>query len=155
MVAPDLQIQSDTILIKFNNLISNAFQIQEKNKILDKGDNLTSFGNSRKSNQFNYYINVDEELAVFEQALDGDQNGDFQGLSDKDDPNKSVAIVELLNHLDEKLTGSKLPSTYHDVIKEHLLTVNWNNTKNVSEALAIIRDAVMLIVTSSEYMIQK
>ena len=155
MVAPDLQIQSDTILIKFNNLISNAFQIQEKNKILDKGDNLTSFGNSRKSNQFNYYINVDEELAVFEQALDGDQNGDFQGLSDKDDPNKSVAIVELLKHLDEKLTGSKLPSTYHDVIKEHLLTVNWNNTKNVSEALAIIRDAVMLIVTSSQYMIQK
>ena len=97
----------------------------------------------------------DEELAVFEQALDGDQNGDFQGLSDKDDPNKSVAIVELLKHLDEKLTGSKLPSAYHDVIKEHLLTVNWNNTKNVSEALAIIRDAVMLIVTSSQYMIQK
>jgi len=155
MVAPDLQIQSDTILIKFNNLISNAFQIQEKNKIVDKGDNLTSFGNSRKSNQFNYYINVDEELAVFEQALDGDQNGDFQGLSDKDDPNKPVAIIELLKHLDEKLTGSKLPSAYHDVIKEHLLSVNWNNTKNVSEALAIIRDAVMLIVTSSQYMIQK
>ena len=155
MVAPDLQIQSDTILIKFNNLISNAFHIQEKNKIIDKGSSLTSFGNSRSSGQLNYYINVDEELAVFEQALDGDQNGDFQGLSDKDDPNKSGAIVELLKHLDEKLTGSKLPSAYHDVIKEHLLTVNWNNTKNVSEALAIIRDAVMLIVTSSQYMIQK
>ncbi len=155
MVAPDLQIQSDTILIKFNNLISNAFHMQEKNKIIDKGDNLTSFGNSRKSNQFNYYINVDEELAVFEQALEGDQNGDFQGLSDKDDPRKSSALVELLKHLDVKLTGGILPSEYHDVIKEHLLTVNWNNTKNVSEALAIIRDAVMLIVSSSQYMIQK
>jgi hypothetical protein len=54
-----------------------------------------------------------------------------------------------------KLTGGILPSAYHDVIKEHLLTVNWNNTKNVSEALAIIRDAVMLIVSSSQYMIQK
>ena len=83
MVAPDLQIQSDTILIKFNNYISNAFQIFEKNKIVDKGDDLTSFGNSRKSTQFNYYINVDEELDVFEQALDGDKNGDFAGLSRK------------------------------------------------------------------------
>ena len=98
---------------------------------------------------------MDDELAVFEQALDGDQNGDFQGLSDKDDPKKSEAIVELLKHLDVKLTGGILPSGYHDVIKEHLLTVNWNKTKNKTEALAIIRDAVMLIVTSSQYMIQK
>ena len=155
MVAPDLQIQSDTILIKFNNYISNAFQIHEKNKIMDKGDNLTSFGNSRKSNQFNYYINVDEELDVFEQALDGDKNGDFAGLSDKNDPKKSEAVVEFLKHLDLKLTGGKLPSEYHDAIKEHLLTVNWNSSKNKTEALAIIRDAVMLIVTSSQFMIQK
>ena len=98
---------------------------------------------------------MDEELAVFEQALEGDQNGDFQGLSDKDDPRKSGAIIELLKHLDVKLTGGILPSAYHDVIKEHLLTVNWNNTKNKTEALAIIRDAVMLIVSSSQYMIQK
>ena len=155
MVAPDLQIQSDTILIKFNNYISNAFQIHEKNKIEDKGDNLTSFGNSRKSNQFNYYISVDEELDVFEQALDGDKNGDFAGLSDKNDPKKSEAVVEFLKHLDLKLTGGKLPSEYHDAIKEHLLTVNWNSSKNKTEALAIIRDAVMLIVTSSQFMIQK
>ena len=155
MVAPDLQIQSDTILIKFNNYISNAFQIHEKNKIMDKGDNLTSFGNSRKSNQFNYYINVDEELDVFEQALDGDKNGNFAGLSDNNDPKKSEAVVEFLKHLDLKLTGGKLPSEYHDAIKEHLLTVNWNSSKNKTEALAIIRDAVMLIVTSSQFMIQK
>jgi len=155
MVAPDLQIQSDTILIKFNNYISNAFQIHEKNKIEDKGDNLTSFGNSRKSNQFNYYINVDEELDVFEQALDGDKNGDFAGLSDKNDPKKSEAVVEFLKHLDLKLTGGKLPSEYHDAIKEHLLTVNWGSSNNKTEALAIIRDAVMLIVTSSQFMIQK
>ena len=155
MVAPELQIQSDTILIKFNNYISNAFQIFEKNKIVDKGDDLTSFGNSRKSTQFNYYINVDEELDVFEKALDGDKNGDFAGLSEKDDPKKSVAIVELLKHLDMKLTGGKLPTEYHDVIKEHLLTVNWSSSNNKREALAIIRDAVMLIVTSSQFMIQK
>ena len=98
---------------------------------------------------------MDEELKVFEQTLEGDQNGDFLGLSDKDDPRKSGAIIELLKHLDMKLTGEILPSTYHDVIKEHLLTVNWNNTKNKTEALAIIRDAVMLIVSSSQYMIQK
>ena len=155
MVAPELQIQSDTILIKFNNYISNAFQIFEKNKIVDKGDDLTSFGNSRKSTQFNYYINVDEDLDVFEQALDGDKNGDFAGLSEKDDPKKSLAIVELLKHLDMKLTGGKLPTEYHDVIKVHLLTVNWNSSNNKREALAIIRDAVMLIVTSSQFMIQK
>ena len=45
---------------------------------MDKGDNLTSFGNSRKSTQFNYYINVDEELDVFEQALDGERMGILQ-----------------------------------------------------------------------------
>ena len=98
---------------------------------------------------------MDEELDVFEQALDGDKNGDFAGLSEKDDPKKSVAIVELLKHLDMKLTGGKLPTEYHDVIKEHLLTVNWSSSNNKREALAIIRDAVMLIVTSSQFMIQK
>jgi uncharacterized protein (DUF1800 family) len=155
MVAPDLQIQSDTILIKFNNYISNAFQMQEKNKILDKGQTIESFGQSRKSNHFNYYINVDEELAVFEQALDGDQNGDFQGLTVHKDPKKTDAIDALLIHLDVKLTGGILPTSYHGVIKDHLLTVNWNSSRNKTEALAIIRDAVMLIVTSSQYMIQK
>ena len=122
---------------------------------MDKGDNLSSFGNSRKSTQFNYYINVDEELDVFEQALDGDKNGDFAGLSEKDDPKKSEAVIELLKHLDLKLAGGKLSTEYHDAIKEHLLTVNWNSSKNKTEALAIIRDAVMLIVTSSQFMIQK
>ena len=63
--------------------------------------------------------------------------------------------VELLKHHDMKLTGGKLPTEYHDVIKVHLLTVNWNSSNNKREALAIIRDAVMLIVTSSQFMIQK
>ena len=73
----------------------------------------------------------------------------------KNDPKKSEAIVEFLKHLDLKLTGGKLPTEYHDVIKEHLLTVNWSSSNNKREALAIIRDAVMLIVTSSQFMIQK
>ena len=155
MVAPELQIQSDTILIKFNNLVTNSLWIQEKNRIIDKGDTITGFGKSRKHTQNNFYINVDEDLDVFEQALDGDKNGDFAGLADNNNPKKGDAIDALLNHFDLKLTGGNLPSSYFDVIKTHLLDVKFGNQNNKREALAIIRDAIMLIVTSSSFMIQK
>jgi len=48
-----------------------------------------------------------------------------------------------------------LPSSYYEVIKTHLLNIQWGNQNNKREALAIIRDAIMLIVTSSSFMIQK
>jgi hypothetical protein len=48
-----------------------------------------------------------------------------------------------------------LPASYFDVIKAHLLDVKFGNQNNKREALAIIRDATMLIVTSSSFMIQK
>lgn len=155
MVAPEFQIQSDTILIKFNNLVTNSLWIQEKNRIIDKGDTITGFGKSRKHTQNNFYINVDEDLDVFEQALDGDKNGDFEGLTDNNNPKKGDAIDALLNHLDLKLTGGNLPSSYYEVIKTHLLNIQWNNEYNKREALAIIRDAITLIITSSSFMIQK
>jgi hypothetical protein len=98
---------------------------------------------------------VDEDLDVFEQALDGDKNGDFEGLTDNNNPKKGDAIDALLNHLDLKLTGGNLPSSYYEVIKTHLLNIQWGNQNNKREALAIIRDAIMLIVTSSSFMIQK
>ena len=155
MVAPEFQIQSDTILIKFNNLVTTSLWIQEKNRIIDKGDTITEFGKSRKHTQNNFYINVDEDLDVFEQALDGDKNGDFEGLTDNNNPKKGDAIDALLNHLDLKLTGGNLPSSYYEVIKTHLLNIQWGNQNNKREALAIIRDAIMLIATSSSFMIQK
>ena len=98
---------------------------------------------------------MDEDLDVFEHALDGDKNGDFAGLADNNNPKKGDAIDALLNHLDLKLTGGNLPSSYYEVIKTHLLNIQWGNQNNKREALAIIRDAIMLIVTSSSFMIQK
>jgi uncharacterized protein (DUF1800 family) len=129
-VAPELQIQSDTVLIKLSNKINDTLHSWEKNYLLN-----TFWGkDKRRFNSINDYIenspktesyatplrhigidkmllNVKEELDVMEMVIDGDTNGNFSNLQDYrvssyiDDER---AVDALVSHLNQKLTGGRL-----------------------------------------------
>ena len=153
MVAPEFQIQSDTVLIKFHNLIRSSLNTNEKNAILENNASLKEFASARSYTKQNYYINVDIELQIFENALDGDTNGDFININDSE--KKKAAIQTLLKHLDEKLMGGEMPSDYYTALTTHLMNMNWGKNYNAKEARNIISDAIRFMVISSSFMIQK
>ena len=153
MVAPEFQIQSDTVLIKFHNLIRSSLNTNEKNAILENNASLKDFASARSYTKQNYYINVDIELQIFENALDGDTNGDFININDSE--KKKAAIQTLLKHLDEKLMGGEMPSDYYTALTTHLMNMNWGKKYNAKEARNVISDAIRFMVISSFFMIQK
>ena len=153
MVAPEFQIQSDTVLIKFHNLIRSSLNANEKNAILENNASLKEFASARSYTKQNYYINVDIELQIFENALDGDTNGDFININDSE--KKKAAIQTLLKHLDEKLMGGEMPSDYYTALTTHLMNMNWGKKYNAKEARNVISDAIRFMVISSSFMIQK
>ncbi len=153
MVAPEFQIQSDTVLIKFHNLIRSSLNTNEKNAILENNASLKDFASARSYTKQNYYINVDIELQLFENALDGDTNGDFININDSE--KKKAAIQTLLKHLDEKLMGGEMPSDYYTALTTHLMNMNWGKKYNAKEARNVISDAIRFMVISSSFMIQK
>ena len=153
MVAPEFQIQSDTVLIKFHNLIRSSLNTNEKNAILENNASLKEFASARSYTKQNYYINVDIELQIFENALDGDTNGDFININDTE--KKKAAIQTLLKHLDEKLMGGEMPSDYYTALTTHLMNMNWGKDFNAKEARNVISDAIRFMVISSSFMIQK
>ena len=153
MVAPELQIQSDTILVKYSNLVRTSLASLEKNAILDSGSSLSSFASGRNHTKQNFYINLDKELQVLETALDGDTNGDYANINDSG--RKETAVMTLLQHLDRKLMGGEMPAEYYTALKTHLMNINYGKTKNKTEAKEMIRDAIRFMVSSSFYMIQK
>ena len=153
MVAPEFQIQSDTVLIKFHNLIRSSLYTNEKNAILENNTTLKDFASGRNHSKQNYYINIDSELQIFEYALDGDTNGDFNNINDSE--KKKAAIQSLLQHLDKKLMGGEMPSEYYTALTNHLMNMNWGKKFNAKEARNVISDAIRFMVTSSFFMIQK
>ena len=153
MVAPEFQIQSDTVLIKFHNLIRSSLNTNEKNAILENNTTLKDFASGRNHSKQNYYINIDSELQIFEYALDGDTNGDFNNINDSE--KKKAAIQSLLQHLDKKLMGGEMPSEYYTALTKHLMNMNWGKKFNAKEARNVISDAIRFMVTSSFFMIQK
>lgn len=162
LVAPELQVQSNHVLLEINNSITSIMENFEKNKIEKlKGKTLAEYApRYRTYNRHVLLIDFDEEMAIYEQALDGDTNGDFANM-ELTDPNtdiryKDQAIDALLEHLDKVLLGETMSEKYHAAIKHFLLNATGTKSNNdVEEAWINIRDAVRFIVTSNAYMIQK
>ncbi|MES9990945.1 MAG: DUF1800 family protein [Candidatus Thiodiazotropha sp.] len=163
LVAPELQIQTDQMLIDYSNLIYKTLDRLEKNRIIYlDGKTLAEFGASH-----NYYTekifltNFDKELTIFEQALEGDSNRDFASIDDSSvdsdgDTPKANAIDALLTHLDLLLLGGQMSTEYKSALKHYLLLSAGTNQSNpFAEVRSLVRDAVTMIVTSSSYMIQK
>ena len=151
LVSPELQIQSDTMLIKYSNHINSLLWTNEKNRIVEAKGSVADFAKERKHTQANLIVSFDRELAVFENALDGDRNGDFVNLNDA--TKKAAAIDAILSHLSGKILGFSLSEAAKKAYRDHLLSINYGDNK--SEALAIVRDAVRFMVTSASFMIQR
>jgi hypothetical protein len=151
------------MLIYYNNLVYSLLHRFEKNRITDLSKNtLEEF-----ADQFGYYsekvllTNLNTELALFEQALEGDTNRDFSAINDtaqdsEGDTPKANAVDALLDHLDLLLLGGNMSQEYRAAMKHYLLDSSATNRSSpAAEAIYLVRDAIMMIATSSSYMVQK
>ncbi|MBT3011283.1 MAG: DUF1800 family protein [Candidatus Thiodiazotropha sp. (ex Lucina aurantia)] len=163
LVAPELQIQTDQMLIEYSNLVFSLLNSFEKNHIIHfTGETLAAFGASFNSHSEKILLtNFDTEISLFEQALEGDNDRDFASINDtstdiEGDTPKANAIDALLDHLDLLLLGGHMSPEIRSALKHYLVTsAGTNHNRPFMEARSVIRDAIAMIVTSSSYMIQK
>jgi uncharacterized protein (DUF1800 family) len=163
IVGPEFQIQTDQMLIDYNNLVYSLTHYFEKNRII----HVSQMTLAEFADRLHYYsekvllTNLDTELAIFEQALEGDSNRDFSSIDDtsqdsEGDTPKANAVDALLDHLDLLLLGGNMSQEYRSAMKHYLLdSASTNRSNPVLEAIYLVRDAFTMIATSSSYMIQK
>lgn len=156
LVAPEAQIQTDGNIISVHNVIANFLKDYEVNRIT-KVRNKTMADFSQRYSLYSKHgmvINYDHELQVFEQALDGDTDGDFSNMENALD--KVNAVDALMVHLDKKMLGNTMSDEYREALRYYLVnSSNFNSSKNFDTALHLISDAVRFIATSSAFMVQK
>jgi hypothetical protein len=178
LVAPELQIQTDSMLIKFSNQIYNYLALYENKNILDKpywkDDKLIRFNSYEEllKSQVHivlYYVGADkliidtkDEYELTEMIIDGDTNGDYANLKDYRDSNYTddeKALKALIDFEDKKLTGGMLSQEEKDILYEKLKDRIYNKyykaypkRKEVYER--IIVPVIRSIVTSSKYMVE-
>lgn len=139
LVAPEVQIQSDTMLINFSNHINNeAMQWEEgywlersykdKNGVWHRYKSIEEM--IAKAPMVNnvpvYYVGRDKflldasaEYAVLEQVIDGDSDGDFEKLQDYRETeytDDEKALEALIAYENKKLTGGMLTKEQESVI---------------------------------------
>ena len=177
-VAPETQIQDDTVLIKFNNVIRKTFDFEEIRMIAgskkyksikeildnvpkDRNIPLYYVGSDK------FYFNLKEDYNFLEQGIDGDSDGDFKELKDswqKGDIDKiNKAVRDYIDFVDNKLTGGLLTKDEKDVIYQEL-TKNekgfynhWASDDSVKAKLRQVMDEVIrptyrMIITSDKFM---
>jgi len=138
-VAPELQIQDDTMLINFNNTIRRAFDwdiTYMLTKTLSDGsrypdlDALLQYA-PRDYNIPIYYVGADKYLIdlqadydFLEQGIDGDTDGDFEELKDNyQDGNQTIinqAVYDFIGYVDNRLLGGLLSNAERDAIYQAL-----------------------------------
>ena len=158
LLSPETQLLTDQHIVDFNNFIF-AFMFRfEKNKIVKLSKIPTTVEEFAATRGYlgNYamLINFDRELKLFEEALEGDSNGDFLAINDA--VATAEAVTALINHLDFLLLGNNMSTEFKQSLNEYLNEAkNINKNDNFAEAYNIIRDAVRFIVSSSAFLIQK
>ncbi|MGV6810520.1 MAG: DUF1800 family protein [bacterium] len=161
LVAPELQIQTDQILVEFSNQIYTFIHHYEKNKIEKiNGKTLSEYAASKGYWADTLLISFDRELALYEMALDGDSSGDFANMELTDPITgqryKEKAVDALIEHLNQLLLGGSMMDEYRAALRHYLLdAAGSQHSDDTREAWMNIKDAVRFIVTSSQYFVQK
>ena len=137
--APELQIQSDSVLIKFHNQINEDLSHWDKTLIKeqyykDKDGNWHQYKTLQNfitqapivKNIPLYYVkatkvllDATDEFHILERVIDGDTNGDFKNLKDwreQDYTDDEKALKALIDFEDKKLTGGILTQKEKDAI---------------------------------------
>lgn len=155
--APSMQIQTGESLIGFDSLALQALDSMEANRIAQSGMTLEQFGAGFNNNDDAiYYVDLSDELGVFELALDGTANGDFQNI--QSEPDKKRAARALMRHLAAKLLGRPLSEQEMNAFSHYLIHAagaNAPNGQNVEEARRVTREAVRMLLNSPSYRVQK
>jgi uncharacterized protein (DUF1800 family) len=162
LVGPEYQIQTEQMIVDYNNLAFLLLSNLENNKITTTNKStIAEYSSNRGHYHLSLLTNFDTELSLMEEALENDHNGDFSSLSD-DTPDsngalpKEHAIDALLDHLDLLLLGGDMPVEFRSALKHYLLSNRYNNLNdNVENARRMVQEAFALTATSSAYMIQK
>ena len=166
--APEVQIQSDPILVNFSNRIRRALYDREKGyriDLLNNGD-YDAFLDDRgmyRIGQEKFLISAQEEFDVFEMALDGDTNGDFQNVplhgSEKSSmlPKANRATKALIDFVDQKFTGGLLSQEQKDALYNELkdtIQSGGGSTRKGKAYNNVIMPVIRAIVTSDAYMVE-
>ncbi|MGB1010293.1 MAG: DUF1800 domain-containing protein [Thiolinea sp.] len=159
VVSPELQIQTEHMLLRYSNLVEMLLTEMEKNSIRTHRSLANHASQYDHNDHLALLINFDRELAVFELALDGDRNGDFANMHAFDRqgvPYREQAIDALLVHLDRLLLGHTMTPQYHAALREYLLRgEDLMDADDKMSALNLVKNAVRMLVTSSTYILQK
>jgi len=155
LVSPESQIQTDNNILTAHNKIAYHLQRYEKNWINNVGNQtLAEFAQNKDMYSTNMIVNYDREFALFEQALDGDNNGNFSNM--RSIPDREKAVDALLIHLDKVMLGNAMDLSYRQKLRDFLLTAGtYNSSNTVVGAHYLISDAIRFIATSSAYIVQK
>ena len=153
LYAPELQIQSDTMIINYSNKIQDILEHWEKGYILEhyykddegvyhKYTSLDEYVQQapRTKNIPLYYIGSDkmlldatEEYNVLEMVIDGDTDGDFTNLQDyrvTEYHGDEQALKALISFENQKLTGGFLTQEQEDIIFNALKNKIYNKYNN-------------------------
>lgn len=176
-VAPELQIQTDSVIIALNNQIHKNLLRLEKRHITHKYgalDDLDAFLNGNFNTVYStgsnkLLLDCEAEYNVLEKALEGSVDGTFNafhGIARVNDTSDSqgrtkrdLALQALIVHLDTKLTGGLLSKQskeiLYDYYKNRFYLKNINNAEDPTLKIyeQIIVPLIAVIVTSQSYMV--
>ena len=163
LVAPELQIQTQAQVINFHNSLNTILRTYAK--ILKPN----GWGNAKST--YRFLLDFKDEFDVIEKELDGvadrnvsefDKSVTYEQDKEKYKPNKTPrerALKALIEHLDKKLTGSILPTSFKDELFKRYIEVFYDPTvtgKGDDTLKEIYKDivvpSVLAIVTSRYYM---
>ena len=161
--APEVQIQSDAILINFSNRIRSALFDREEGYTVGiryGGDYEQFLEKKRIFRSERFLIDAKEEFECFEKALEGDTDGDFKNvpLHRSDDNEKANrAIRALIDFEDMKLTGGMLSKAQKAALYDNLKDTMWRgggDSKKGKAYFNAIMPIIRAIVTSDAYMVE-
>ena len=179
LVAPELEIQTDSVLIAFNNNITKELLRNEKGYLLAKYGTLDDIDSwtSQNYNGFyslsrnKYFLDCSEEYNVIEAELESTVDGvfeSFNGVGRNNDTsadsngttNRDRALLALIEHLDAKLTNGEMDQGLKDLLFENYKSIFYINSvrsaENPKEKIYqyIIVRIIVAIVSSETYMLQ-
>jgi len=155
--APESQIMTDGNILNAHNRIHSFLRDFEVNKITKINNKTLTEFTSDKTHYTPHvmFINFDRELALFEQALEGDTNGDFENIGDF--TSRKKAVNALLIHLDKVMLGNTMTDEFKEILGDYLKSAErFSRTSNKYQtAHRLITEAVRFIASSPAYMVQK
>lgn len=162
LVAPELEIQTAPNLITLSNSLRSTVAGRERHYLEQRYGSLEDYAADQDWRRGELLVvDVSDELALFETALDGNPDRSYDNLHDErvdenGDSAKARAIDALLDHLDRMLLAGQMEADYRHALRDMLLNYSIrSDDKRELEVRDLVTEALHAILTSSAFMIQK